>query len=100
MSSIQPSAAGDTIPDGCTIIDVRVAGLRQLFNAIDPAPLRDRDLDPKVVEFIVEWSREVPPATPLALLVRLDRPASAADDAALVRDAIHRFFASRANAAR
>ena len=38
-------AAGDTIPEVCRIIEVRVAELRQLFNAIDPSPFRERDLD-------------------------------------------------------
>jgi hypothetical protein len=30
------SSAGDTIPTQCRVIEVRVAELRQLFNAIDP----------------------------------------------------------------
>ena len=100
MATVDTSDTGDTIPPGCTIIDVRVSELRLLFNAIDPAPLRDRDLDPKIEEFIVDWSREAPSGVPLALLVRLDRPANQADDAAVVRDSIHRFFAQRANATR
>jgi hypothetical protein len=94
------SSAGDPVPPNCQVIEVRVAELRQLFNAIDPAPFRDRDLDPKVEEFIVEWSREIPAKVPLALLVRLDRSASAADEAVVVRDSIHRFFAQRATATR
>ena len=49
------SSAGDTIPTECRAIEVRVAELRQLFNAIDPSPFRDRDLDPRAEEFIVEW---------------------------------------------
>jgi hypothetical protein len=36
----------------------RVAELRQLFNAIDPSPFRERDLDPRAEEFIVEWARD------------------------------------------
>ena len=100
MSSVETAATGDIIPVGCTIIEVRVAELRHLFNAIDPAPFRDRDLDPKVEAFIVYWSREAPPKTPLALLVRLDGPANAADDATVARDSIQRFFAARAIAAR
>ena len=41
------SSAGDTIPTQCRVIEVRVAELRQLFNAIDPSPFRERDLDPR-----------------------------------------------------
>jgi hypothetical protein len=100
MASVEASATGDAIPPGCTIIDVRVSELRQLFNAIDPAPFRERDLDPRIEEFIVDWSREAPSGAAFALLVRLDRPANSVDDAAVVRDSIHRFFAQRATATR
>ena len=46
------------------------------------------------------WSREVPADAPLALLVHLDRPPGRADEAALLREAIHQFFAARAEEAR
>ncbi len=46
-------AAGDPIPPKCSLIEVRVAELKQLFNAIDPSPFRETDLDPKADEFIV-----------------------------------------------
>ncbi len=45
MSQDQQSA-GDPIPASCRRIEVHVAELRQLFNAIDPSPFRERDLDP------------------------------------------------------
>jgi len=35
------------------VIEVHVAELNQLFNAIDPAPFRQRDLDPDAADFIV-----------------------------------------------
>jgi len=53
-------SAGDSIPPNCQVIEVHVAELNQLFNAIDPAPFRERDLDPDAEEFIVGWAREVP----------------------------------------
>src|SRR5580765_3541475 len=40
------SSAGDTIPSACTVIEVHVAELKQLFNAIDPLPFREKDLGP------------------------------------------------------
>lgn len=100
MATVDFSTAGDDIPADCTIIDVQVTELRQLFNAIDPAPFRERDLDPKIEEFIIESSREAPSGARLALLIRLDHPASPADEAALTRDSIHSFFAQRATATR
>ena len=100
MATVETSAAGDEIPADCTIIEVQVAEWRHLFNAIDPAPFRDRDLEPKIEEFIIEWSREAPAGARLALLIRLDRPGNLADEAAVTRASIHRFFAQRAIATR
>jgi hypothetical protein len=93
-------AAGDTIPPVCAVIEVQVAELRQLFNSIDPSPFQERDLDPRAEEFIVGTSRELPADAPLALLVHLDRPAGRPDEAALLRESIHFFFAGQADSAR
>src|SRR5688572_31118975 len=94
------SSAGDTIPTECRLIEVRVAELRQLFNAIDPSPFRDRDLDPRAEEFIVEWARDLPRDAPLALRVHLERSAGRRDEATLLGQAVHQFFTARANGSR
>ena len=83
-----------------SVIEVRVAELRQLFNAIDPSPFHERDLDPRAEEFIVDWSRDLPADAPLALVVQVERAASSADEAAVFRNAIHEFFARRAAGSR
>jgi hypothetical protein len=93
-------SAGDAIPTDCRVIEVHVAELKQLFNAIDPSPFRERDLDPKAEEFIVGWAKEVPRNAQLALVVDLDRPAGLPDEAAVLREAIHEFFSQRGQAYR
>src|SRR3954449_12039596 len=93
-------SAGDPIASNCAVIEVHVSELKQLFNAIDPSPFRERDLDPKAEEFIVGWAKEVPRTSQLALIVDLDRPAGLPDEAAVLRDAIHEFFRQRAHAYR
>jgi hypothetical protein len=90
------ASAGDAVPAGCEIIEVRVGELRQLFNAIDPSPFHERDLDPRAESFIVGWGSDVPPKAPLALVVHLERQAGAEHEAAALRDAIHEFFTRRA----
>lgn len=104
---IDPSAppqsrhsAGDPIAPHCQPIEIRVAELSQLFNAIDPAPFRQRDLDPDAEEFIVGWARELPVNAPLALIVHLDRPAGLPQEATILRDAIREFFDQRAQVSR
>ena len=94
------ASAGDAIPEKCKPIEVRVAELRQLFNAIDPSPFQKRDLDPGVVDFIVGWSKDLPAGAPLGLLVHLERAAGPADEATVLRDAIHEFFSQSAAGSR
>jgi len=94
--SDEPRSAGDPIPANCQRIEVHVAELKQLFNAMDPSPFRERDLSPDAEEFIVEWGRELPRDAPLALIVYLDRRAGVPEEPAMLRDAIGEFFAVRA----
>jgi hypothetical protein len=89
-------AAGDPIPLSCELIEVYVGQLKQLFNAMDPSPFREKDLDPNAEEFIVSWAREAPADVPLGLVVHLDRPAGVPEEPGVLRDAIHEFFAHRA----
>jgi len=93
-------SAGDAIPAGCELIEVHVAALKQLFNAIDASPFRERDLDTDADEFIVGWAREAPRGALLALLVSLDRDPGPVDEPAKLRDAIHAFFIHRARITR
>ena len=81
-------------PSALPGLEIRVAELRQLFNAIDPSPFRQRDLDPRAEEFIVDWASDLPVDKPWALVVHLDRPAGRADEAAALREAIHEYSVS------
>ena len=105
MSAAQPlldrpladeqQSAGDPIPPTCEVIEVHVAELKQLFNAIDPSPFREKDLDVNVEEFIVEWARDLPRDAKLALLVHLDRAAELGKESEVLRAAIQEFFGRR-----
>lgn len=51
------------------IIEVGVKNSRQLFNERDPAPFRERDLDPKFVIYLVSAVEEFPMGTPMVLRI-------------------------------
>lgn len=77
------------------IIELNLRDISQLFNSMDPSPFHDKDLDSDAEEFIVSWAREYPPDAPLTLRIHLEQwPAG--DPAALIRDAVHNYFAYRA----
>jgi hypothetical protein len=73
-----------------------VGELRQLFDSLDPAPFRERDLDPAAAEYIVDSAREAPASASLALQVQLGREPVTEDSAALLHDAVHDYFGRRA----
>lgn len=82
------------------VLDLHVAELRQLFNSMDPAPFRERDLDPEAEAYIVDWARELKGRPPLALRVHIDSAAIRPEDTAMAREAIGEYFGRRAQAAR
>lgn len=95
MPARQQAAHGEFAP-GCAVLQVRVNELKQLYNAMDPAPFRERDLDPKAEEYIVEWSREVAPDQPLGLVVYVAQAVVTPEEIGILRDAMHEYFRQRA----
>ncbi len=79
-------------------LELHVRDVDQLFNSIDPAPFRERDLDPNAEEFIVGWAWEQEPG-PLSLKVCLDRALEPADEH-VVPEAVKGYFTHRAEATR
>ena len=96
------SAQGMTAPppDGPAVLELRLGEVRQIFNSMDPAPFRERDLDPKATEYIVDWAEEQPKGQPLAMRVHLSREPAVAADAAGLGDAVREYFKRRAEATR
>ncbi len=97
--AVDPVARGTANP-GTGVLELHVDDLRRLFNAMDPSPFRERDLDPAAVEYIVDWAEEEPAGEPLALAVRVDREVPGAADQAMLADAVRAYFSQRAAATR
>lgn len=85
---------------GHALLELRVGELRQIFDSMDPAPFRARDLDPQAADYIVGWAEEAPPRAPLALQVSLSRERPAPGDEALLGAAVGEYFKGRAAATR
>lgn len=77
-----------------TWIELRLRTTRQLFDARDPAPFRERDLDDDAVEYLVSAAEEIPAPERLGLHLSFsDEPAPGALDADTVAAAIRQHFA-------
>lgn len=86
---------------GTSVLDLHLGELRQIFNSMDPAPFRERDLDPKASDYIVDWATEMPAKQALSMVVHLGADAGAdAPDPAMMGDAVREYFKRRAWATR
>lgn len=80
-------------------IELSIPNVEALFNRLDPSPFRSKDLARDAEDFIVGWAREYGASARLAL--RIYVADSAGKDASeMVREAIHNFFAYRAQLTR
>ena len=80
---------------GPETIEIRVPAMGQLFDALDPATHQEKDLSPKIDEYIVESAAELSTGGPFGLTVHLDQPGGAEDER-LVGQAVRAHFARRA----
>jgi hypothetical protein len=93
MAAQQPAGAP-------AVLDLHLGDLRQIFDSLDPAPFRERDIDPKASEYIVDWARECRADRPLAMVVHLDRHPVAAGEGQMLGEAVREFYRGRAAATR
>ena len=85
------AAAGPVDRKGRHHIELMVRNVDALFNSLDPAPFREKDLDAAAEAFIVAWAEEYPIGTALSLRIHVQE--SPTEDAApMVRDAVHNYF--------
>lgn len=77
---------------GKPVIEVRVKSAQQLFDARDPAPFRERDLDDDFVEYVVSSAREFSLASPIKFLIHVEGNEAKELTSEAIREAIYEFF--------
>jgi hypothetical protein len=80
------------VEDGISIIEIRLSGVQRLFNSLDPAPFRDKDLDSDAEEYIVGAVDDFPIPAPLKLVLYLPQDQIALLGRDDFGDAIHNYF--------
>ena len=81
-------------------LELSIVDPMQLFNSMDPAPFHTRDLDPTVVEYIVDWAEEQPRQATLSLVVSLSEVTLSDHDTKTLREALQESFRRRAKVER
>jgi hypothetical protein len=85
--------------DGCWLIELRLREVRQLFNHLDPAPFREKDLDPAAEAYIEDAVREIGAGQRARLVIHLPEPDFSSDEARSLRESIANYFGYRAQQA-
>jgi len=80
-------------------IDLRLEGLQQLANSMDPSPFPRRDLDPDAERYIVEAARELPVGEPWALTLWLPAGELQGEGAGRVGNTVRHYFQWEAESA-
>lgn len=70
-------------------IEVRVKDAKCLFDGIDPAPFRERDLDDHFVEYIYSAVREFSLSTPVKIIIYIEESEEKSLSSEAIREAIH-----------
>lgn len=79
--------------EGKRWIEVRVKSSQQLFDARDPAPFRERDLDDDFVEYILSSVREFAISSSLKIVIYVEENESKDLPKDSIREAIRSYFA-------
>jgi hypothetical protein len=64
------------IEAGTPCIDVNVQRIEQLFDNRDPAPFRERDLDPEVADYLLGAGADIASRQPFQVVFWLEQPAA------------------------
>lgn len=78
--------------EGKRWIEVRVKSTLQLFDARDPAPFRERDLDDDFVEYIISSIREFSISNPLKIVIYIEENEMKELPRDSIREAIRSYF--------
>jgi hypothetical protein len=80
------------------LLELRLSSAEQLFDMRDPAPFRERDLDPEAESYLLDCLREVPRRAPIKILIHAPEEADISQEVAAC--AIAHFFGYRRWASR
>jgi hypothetical protein len=73
------------VEDGQHCVDIRLSSDTRLFDNRDPAPFRERDLDPDVVEYLINSAEDLAPHGPFRVVLWFPGPPGTDDLTTAIR---------------
>ncbi len=67
------------VEDGESIVDIKLASVERVFDNRDPAPFRERDLDPQLAEYLVDSGEDLGSQERFRIVFWLEQPCSAGE---------------------
>jgi hypothetical protein len=92
--------SADQLAEGCSVVELHLRELTQLFDSLDPSPFHEKDLDGNAEEYIVDSIKEQPGREQNALVLFVDQTVGLPDEGHIVGNAIRVHFARRAQVSR
>ena len=92
MADLDLSSEHYQSEDGVVLIEIRLHTVAQLFNTLDPAPFREKDIERAAEDYIVGAADDFPLRTPIKLVFYLPADQIGTPDAGAIADAIHHYF--------
>jgi len=77
------------LEDGVPCVDVKITSIEQLFDNRDPAPFRERDLDPGLAEYLRDAAEDLASAKTYRVIFWLEQPCPPGE----IEQAFHAHFA-------
>lgn len=74
------------------LIEIRLHKVQQLFSSLDPAPFRERDLDPAAEAYMIYGVKDFPLGRPMKVVIHLPEAELATPDIANVPQAVRNYF--------
>lgn len=81
---------------GDWLVELRLREVRQLFHHLDPAPFREKDLDPAAEAYIEDAVREIGTGQRARLVIHLPEPEHSSEAARTLAESIAHYFDYRA----
>jgi len=76
------------VENGEPCIDIKLNSIEQMFDNRDPAPFRDRDLDPGLAEYLLDAGEDLAAADRVHVVFWVDKPCAVSE----VKQAVHAHF--------
>jgi len=82
--------------DGKVLIEINISSINQIFNSLDPAPFREKEIDKDAEEYIVDIINDLPRKTEFAIVIHAPRECIEKGECPMIPEAIRNHFRYRA----